>query len=258
MRTIIFLFLTIFSFSIYAQEDIKSLEERILAFENCFIELSEPLPSLVEYKLNGGGEVNAIQRTDFAKQSFLQADPTIDKMSVNLYALDAADGFNFGETDITKIFDWAFDIGFAFNIFAHGVLDENGKSSGVQFDYRDLSPEELTEMIFAAFNDYDIIINTRGNPYPIILHSCSCAREGESSYAAKLSKIVAEKMPNAYIIAAEGPVEFTYKDGKYDEVVRKGAGTTNWSIFHDGKMTKGDKDITITADKVRGMPKLQN
>ena len=259
MRNIILICMALLPFAISAQ-DIKSLEEKILEFDECFRELSHPEPKLVEHPVTGGGIVTVMQRTDYAKQSFLQADPTIDKMSVSIYDIEAADEFGFKEEDINTVFDWTFNAGFAFNVFAHGIVDEEGKSSGVSIDNKDLTPEQLTDLIFNALSDYEIIINTRGNPYPIILHSCSCAKEGEDSYAARLSRLVAKKMPNAYIIAAQGPVVLSYNGGKYDESVRtsKDGATIPWTIFHDGKMTQGSDKISDTANIVRSKPNLQD
>ena len=81
------------------------------------------------------------------------------------------------------------------------------------------------------------MLKYREEPFPIVLHSCKSGQGGDNSFAAKLSSIIAQKIPQVAVIASPELVlcEMDNK-GNYNEYVsdRSGSKHGNWLVFQNG------------------------
>lgn len=181
----------------------QQINEEILKYEQCFEQLSHPEPKSVSHQLKDGTSVEVIQRTDYRNKRFLQADPDVRQLNVNI--MDNQDLTNWEMQEASKIFDDAFGVGPAFNIYAHGICDPEGNSSGVRLNGKDLTPAQTAELILRTLDDYELVLNAYNRPFPIVLHTCTSAK-GSNPFAAQLQREISKHIKNAVVVAADAPV----------------------------------------------------
>ena len=123
-------------------------------------------------------------------------------------------------------------------------------SDGILFDYY----AGILFNYYLHLQNYDILLKYREEPFPIVLHSCKSGQGGDNSFAAKLSSIIAQKIPQVAVIASPELVlcEMDNK-GNYNEYVsdRSGSKHGNWLVFQNGKQTmQGTPDYKSTVNKI--------
>lgn len=242
------------SASAFAQsEEIEEIKANIRSYEACFEQLSDPTPKLVNHEISPGVSIDVIQATDYKGKSFMQADPDVAKLSIALM-----DGDNLEEWEVQNA-DLIFQDGFqtkpGFHIYAHGISDSEGNSTGVRINGVDLTPQETARLILSALDDYELILNAYDSPYPVVLHTCNSAK-GPNSFAEQLQKELSQAMPNIRVIAAPKPVYVTLDEaGNYNEIVSTNPAAGDkangkWHIFSNRGYTVGNKDYKSTMQMI--------
>ena len=231
------------------------IQKKILDFENCFPQFSNPNTHNASYSI-GGKQVPVVEKTDFGAKRFAQVDPQLN--NVKLMLMDNKDLSTWERADARKICDSYFADGMpGFHIAAHGLEDETGASANkIKVGGQELTPEETANLIFQTLKNFDIILDVKKEPFPIVLHTCKSGQGGDNSYAAELSKILSTKISNVAVIASPDLVccEVDNK-GNYNEYVsnRFGGKHGNWLVFQNGKQTmQGTPDYKSTVKKYMG------
>ena len=221
-------------------QTLQQINEEILKYERCFEQLSHPEPKTVNHQLSDGTNIDVVQRTDYRNKRFLQADPDVRRLNVNI--MDNQDLTQWEIQEASRIFDDAFGVGPAFNIFAHGISDPEGGSTGVRIGGKDLTPQQTAELILRTLDDYELVLNAYDRPFPIELHTCNSAK-GSDPFAAQLQREISKHIKNAVVIAADAPVYAQIDaDGNYIETIATVAPKGNTSgrkwIAFDSNCTK--------------------
>lgn len=229
------------------------LLQRIEEFQDCIGSQANPNVHSHLYQL-AGQEVPVLQQTDFSKGAsrFSQVSPDL---GVNVMLMDDRNLSRWEKQEAKQICANYFEGGRGFHIASHGLEDGNGASTNeLLIGGKALNPEQTAEMILQCLQNYDILLKYREEPFPIVLHSCKSGQGGDNSFAAKLSSIIAQKIPQAAVIASPELVlcEMDNK-GNYNEYVsdRSGSKHGNWLVFQNGKQTmQGTPDYKSTVNKI--------
>lgn len=240
--------------SMSALAQLSETDKKILAYDDCFHQFSNSIVHDHTYNI-GGQQVPVVEQTDFATRQFSQVDPQLD--NVKLMIMDNKDLSKWERTDARLICQNYFSEGKrGFHIAAHGLQDANDGSYGkIKVGGKELGPEETANLIMQTLNDYEIVMNVRKEPFPIVLHTCNSGVGGEKSFAAKLSSILAQKIKNVSVIASPGILECVKENGEYNEhvIARNTRRQGNWLVFQNGKQTmQGTSDYKSTVMNVLG------
>lgn len=217
-------------------------EERaeIISYKGCFPQLSNQKPHKVNHDVGNGIVVSTMERTDFANERFLAYDNDLSNLNIGL--TDKV-GLRYSDNDIKAMLDDQFGTGPGFHINAHGITDNLGNSTGIQLNGKVIDAEQTANLIIQTLQDYNIVINAMETPFPIVLHTCNSAKGNNNSFAAKLSKLLSEKMANCTVVAGDAPILATVGEGYYEEHVigRNKADKRPWKIFKNGKIHIGSE-----------------
>ena len=247
MKTKVLLILVLLGSSTIAKAQLSETEKQILEYDNCFRQFSRPAVHDNTYNV-GGQQIPVVEKTDFATKQFSQVDPQLN--NVKLMLMDNRDLSRWERTNARTICESYFADGKpGFHIAAHGLQDpEDGDK--IQVGGKFLSPEETADLIMQTLNDYEIVMNARKMPFPIVLHTCNSGNGGENSFAAKLSSILTERISNVAVIASPDIVRCTMDENGYNEYVETRNGKGNWLVFQNGKQTMtGTTDYKSTVKK---------
>lgn len=235
-----------------AFSQMKMTEEqrrKIAAFENCFPQLSKPEPHKVVNDIKGVGKITTVGRSDFKYHRFQTSDVTPGKNDI---AIVDKTGLKMSDRDIKEMLNDQFSKapGFQFN--------SHGSENGVIIDGRQLNAEQTAGLILDNMQNFNLVLNAKGDPLPVVLHCCECAKGGENSFAAELSRELSKYMGNVTVIASDKVIEGrNYTDGHYEEVLidanGKEAADQTWMMFKNGKLYRGAKGYKATMDKAAGL-----
>ena len=229
-----------FSQNRYTEEERKA----ILDYESCFPSLSKPEPHKKTHQFTGGITVTTIDRTDYANHRFVTADH--DKSNLNIALVDKS-GLKCSDDDIESILNDQFATGPGFHLNAHGVTDNNGMSTGILMDGKILDAGQTARLILDTLDDFQTILDAKGETFPIVLHTCESAKGGNDSFAAELSRILTKHIENAVVVAADATVmTHFYTDGRYDERVESRSG--KWTLFKNGTAYEGSTSYKKSMD----------
>ncbi len=231
----------------YTAEDISKIE----AFEDCFTQLSKPEPHKTVHSISGDETVTTIDRTDFKNHRFLSTDPDYKKLNIGL--VDKS-GLRYSDSDIEAMLNDQFTTGPGFHLNAHGVTDEHGNPIGIQMDGKVLNAEQVVGLIMQTLDDFNIVLDAKGAPFPIVLHTCYSGKGDDDSFAAEVSRLMTEKIANSTVIAADDAVyAAVLPPDYYEESVGADQNHENsqrpWKIFKNGKTQIGSKSYKSTMAK---------
>lgn len=236
----------------YSPEEVKE----IAAFENCFPQLSKPQPHRVKHTLKGGEAVTTVERTDFKNHRFVMAGPDNNRLNI---ALVDKSGLRYSDSDIESMLDDQFATGPGFHLNAHGVTDANGNPIGIEMDGKVLNARQTVELIMQTLDDFNIVLDAMKYPFPIVLHTCNSGKGDGNSFAAEVSRLMAEKIANATVVAADDVVYAAVAPGYYEEGV--GADQNHesaqrpWRIFRNGETWIGNKSYKKTMRMAAALKK---
>ena len=193
--------------------------------------------------------VTTIDRTDYANHRFVTADP--DKSNLSIALVDKS-GLKCSDEDIEAILNDQFATGPGFHVNAHGVTDSHGMSTGIEMDGKVLDAGQTALLILDTLDDFQTILDAKGETFPIVLHTCESAKGGNDSFAAELSRILTKHIENAVVVAADATVmTHFYTDGTYDERVESRSG--KWTLFKNGSVYDGSSSYKKSMDMAKGL-----
>lgn len=232
------------------ERELTEAEKKILAYEACFErQFSKPETHDASYKI-GGRRVPVVEMTRYATRQFVQADPLLD--NVKLMLMDNKDLPQWVRLNARAICESYFADGQpGFHIAAHGLQEDgDGSADKIKMGGEDLTAEETADLIMQTLNDYEICMNVKRQPFPVVLHTCGSAKGGDNSFAAKLSAILSKRIDNVAVIAASNDVICRMEGNRYSEYVegsmrgRHG----NWLVFKNGQQAmEGTSDYKSTV-----------
>ena len=245
--TALVLMISVSSFS-----QMKMTEEqrrKIAAFENCFPQLSKLEPHKAVHDIKDVGKITTLDRSDFKYHRFQTADPTPGNNDIGIVDKD---GLKMSDADIQEMLNDQFSKAPGFHLNAHGT------PNGIIIDGRQIDAQQTADLILDNMQNFDLVLNAKGDPFPIVLHCCECAKGGENSFAAELSRILSKRMGVVTVISSDKIIESrNYTDGSYQEKLidanGKEAADQSWMIFKNGKQHRGAIGYDATIDKATGI-----
>lgn len=233
--------------SVSAFPQMKMTEEqrrKIAAFENCFPQLSKPEPHRAVHDIKGVGKITTFDRSDFKYHRFQTADLTPGNNDIGI--VDNA-GLKMSDADIKEMLNDQFAKAPGFHLNAHG------NQNGVIIDGRQLNARQTADLILDNLQNFNLVLNAKEDALPVVLHCCECAKGGENSFAAELSRILSKSMGNVTVIASDKVIESrNFTDGSYEEKLiganGKEAADQTWMIFKNGKLRRGANGYKATMD----------
>lgn len=254
----------------------EEYSERLLWLKGCFEKLSRPEPHKETYTLSTGKTIELKAQSDYKRSAFVSADQLLQDLREwrqspytwqlrhrknNQAIMDGRDLSNWEINSFDQISQAYFkDCQSTYHIAAHGLLSQDGVvGDGIMIDGQILNAAETAELIIKSMYDqfHDIIAEEK-QPFTVVVHSCNVA-QGENNFAAQLSKILSESIPNVAVVGAPDVVYCQIQDGKYTEYVSTPSTiqTNNpvkqkWHVYRNGRNTgEGRYDYRETVQAIQ-------
>lgn len=238
----------------------------ILAFQECFNNMSQPKPHDGEYILSNGKRVVCMEQSDYSRSAFVSVDKLIydlQRWAESPYLWEMKHRRNTTIMDKNDLKKWEIDnfqiiadsyfnnSRSTFHIAAHGLLDSyNNPANKIKIGGVELNAKETAELILLQMGEgYNIVMNARDESFTVVLHCCHTA-EGENNFAKQLSEELHKYLRNVHVIASPDIVYATmdYDDNytecvttksEYERVKKTGMMPKkyNWSTYHNGRET---------------------
>lgn len=273
MKKYLFILALAFTATLTAKaQTLEEIEAEILSYIECVKQFSAPDYHNGEYILSNGKRVTVMEQTDFDRFVFSSIDAFVDNMDRFFEESTFFNPMRRMLMDGQDLSDWEYKSantisreyfkspGNCFHIASHGLMSPDGNSESILMGGVELSPEETSELILKTMLDVGpAIINSKHEPFTIVLHSCGSGK-GENSFAAKLSKALAQEFDNVAVVAAPDVIYCSLdEEGKYSERIssesdiRRGSyesACQNWMVFKNGHtFMTGTKDFAGTVNK---------
>ena len=280
-KTFLISLLALCTLSLNAQtvkEDMTDEEysERLLWLKGCFEKLSRPAPHKETYTLSTGKTIELKAQSDYKRSAFVSADQLLQDLREwrqspytwqlrhrknNQAIMDGRDLSSWEVNGFDEISQAYFkDCQSTYHIAAHGLLSQDGMvGDGIMIDGQILNAAETAELIIKSMYDqfHDIIAEEK-QPFTVVVHSCNVA-QGDNNFAAQLSKILSESIPNVAVVGAPDVVYCQIQDGKYTEYVSTPTTiqTNNpvkqkWHVYRNGRNTgEGRYDYRETVQAIQ-------
>ena len=280
-KTFLISLIAICALSVNAQKTEKKLtqaelDERIIWFHKCFNEYSLPEPHKETYTLSTGKTIELKAQSDYKRSAFVSADQLLKDVTEwqqspymwqlkhrknNQAIMDGRDLSNWEINSFDQISQAYFkDCQSTYHIAAHGLLSQDGVvGDGIMIDGQILNAAETAELILKSMNEsFHYIIDKEKQPFTVVVHSCNVA-QGENNFAAQLSKILGDSIPNVAVVGAPDVVYCQIQDGKYTEYVSTPTTiqTNNpvkqkWHVYRNGRNTgEGRYDYRETVQAIQ-------
>ena len=256
-----------------AQTKEEILDKQILEYWECFKKLSKPAPHDQVITLSNGKQIGLLSQTDFARSAFVSVDQLLKDMQLwynstylwqsrqkksTTTLMDTHEISEWELNSLGEISDEYFKSGDnTYHVVAHGLVNSNGISAGsISMGGQTLDAKETAELILLQMEEkYQIMLNTRKQPFVVVLHSCNSA-QGENSFAKQLSEELAKQIDNVAVVGAPDAVYAEMdENGKYTEMVssvraikQNKPERKNWLVFQNGKQAmQGTPDYKSTV-----------
>ena len=255
-------------------DEAEYLRQQILAYEGCFTQFSKEL-SVQSLNL-GNGNVEAFVELTFEDARFAVSD--VDELKdIRAYLSHDAGSGTFSIADYSSIGD-VFNIREidylqancynrpeTFHILGHGMLNQSNQSAGtIQIDGTEIAPKEMARMMTDLLMSYEGVIEAKGRPFTVVVHSCKAGESNDNSFAARLSLELSELSSQIYVVAAPGLIypSLDTKTGYYNEKIANNKAEAQnetisgkkWNIFHNGKfICQGKESFDESVTQVQSL-----
>jgi len=145
----------------------------------------------------------------------------------------------------------------SFHLLCYGLSDQNYNSANkIVLDGKEIDAMSASKIILKEPEGYDIISKYSKRPLVVVIHACGAGGKSRCSFASRLSRYLAKKLPIIYVVAAPGNIHPSVSIStwpSYTETVIDDKGiAVSWNCFHKGKfVSEGEKDFATTIVKIQ-------